>query len=60
VKDFGVTLNGTEVPILDAPLSAPSMGENANDPETSEYAVPVEWIKTVPKDKAIWEKGMFA
>jgi hypothetical protein len=36
------------------------MGEHADDPDRSEYVVKVEWIKTLPVDKAIWEKGMFA
>ena len=29
-------------------------------PEANEEAGKVEWIKTLPVDKAIWEKGMFA
>jgi len=31
------------------------------DAENSdEYIVPVQWIRTVPKNEAIWEKGFFA
>ena len=61
VKDFTVEVNGDEIPILDAPnLKAPNMGENADDPEKSEYVVRVDWIKTRDRDNAIWEKGMFA
>jgi len=33
---------------------------NADDPQKSEYVVPIEWVKTLPKEKAVWEKGMFA
>ena len=36
------------------------MGEFADDPERSERVVAVKWLKTVSRDQAIWEKGMFA
>lgn len=60
VRDVMVEHNGVSVPLLDAPLQAPSMDENADDPELSEYVVCVEWLKTLAIDDAIWEKGMFA
>lgn len=60
VRDVTVEIDGKTVPLLDAPLMAPKMDENADDPDKSEYVVRVEWIKTLPKDKAIWETGMFA
>jgi hypothetical protein len=60
VRDFTVTVGDRRVPILEAPLSASRMEENAENLEKSEYAVPVEWIRTQPLDQAIWEKGMFA
>jgi hypothetical protein len=61
VKEFTVEVDGQEMPIVDAPnLEAPRMGENADDPEKSEYLVRVDWIKTRSRDEAIWEKGMFA
>jgi hypothetical protein len=60
VKDFLVSLDGKSVSILDAPLEAPSMGENSGDPELSEYLVRVEWLKTVPREEAYWETGLFA
>ncbi|MEH2323289.1 MAG: hypothetical protein V7K32_06900 [Nostoc sp.] len=59
VKDFKVLFNGQQVPILDAPIVAPSMGEYADDLDKSEYLVRVEWIKTVPKSQADWEEGLF-
>ena len=34
--------------------------KGADDEELSEYLVRVEWIKTLPREQAIWEKGMFA
>ncbi len=60
VKEFKVTVNGKEGSILDAPLKAPNIGENADDLDLSEYLVRVEWIKAVPKAEAYWEKGLFA
>jgi hypothetical protein len=60
VSEFRVNLNGREIPILEAPLSAKSLAEHATDPEKYEYFVPVDWIKTLPKDQAYWEKGLFA
>jgi hypothetical protein len=60
VRDFTVELDGKTVPILEAPLVAPEMDMNADNPERSEYLVSVEWIKTLTREKAIWETGMFA
>jgi hypothetical protein len=60
ISEFRVKLDGTERPILELPLKAANMGEFAGDPERSEYAVRVEWEKTVPAELAVWEKGMFA
>jgi hypothetical protein len=56
-----VAVNGQTIPILEAPLQAPSMDAWVKDSsERWEYLVRVEWIKTVSRDEAIWEKGMFA
>jgi hypothetical protein len=61
VQEFNVSVNGQTVPILEAPLQAPSMDAWVKDSsERWEYLVRVEWIKTVSRDEAIWEKGMFA
>lgn len=60
VRDFTVEINGKTIPILDAPPMAPKMYDNADDPKLSEYLVRVEWIKTLPREEAIWETGMFA
>jgi predicted transport protein len=60
VGDFKVELGGREVPILQAPIAAPEMGEDADDPELSEYVVRVDWERTVPLAEAVWEKGLFA
>ena len=60
VNDFEVELDGDTVPILQAPLEATQMEEDADDPEQSEYLARVRWIDTRPREQAIWEKGMFA
>lgn len=60
VEDFKVNVDGIVLPILEAPLVATQMGKKADDPEKSEYVVRVDWTKSLPRDEAIWEKGMFA
>ena len=60
VKRFTLVHEGKEVPVLDVPLKAEKMDENAEDLDRCEYLVKVEWVKTVEANKAIWEKGMFA
>jgi hypothetical protein len=60
VNDFKVVVNGVEMPILQAPLKAPNMAEYATDPDKLEYLVRVDWLRTVPLNRAIWERGMFA
>ncbi|HEX8276731.1 MAG TPA: hypothetical protein VF615_29095 [Longimicrobiaceae bacterium] len=60
VRDFLVDVNGSAVPILEAPLKAANMGEYADDPEKSEYVVRVDWMEALPIHQAIWEKDMFA
>lgn len=60
VKDFNVTVDGKETPILGAPLEAHNMKENSDNLDLCEYLVRVEWIKAVPRAEAYWEKGLFA
>jgi hypothetical protein len=60
VNDFEVEVDGVRMNILDAPLEAPNMGWDADDPELCEYLVKVEWIDTRSREEAVWEKGMFA
>ena len=55
-----VPVDGRTISILDAPLRAPAADADRDNPDTREYAVRVDWIKTVPGDQAIWEKGMYA
>ena len=60
VKEFKVVVDGQQIPILDAPLVAKNMGHDADDLENCDYLVRVEWIKTVAREEAYWEKGLFA
>lgn len=60
IQNFKVKIDGKEMPILEAPLKATEMNRGVQDLETCEHLVRVNWIKTLPRDKAIWEKGMFA
>ncbi|WP_138919344.1 hypothetical protein [Paenibacillus lactis] len=59
IKDFQVLVEGENKPLLEADLQV-SMDKDVNDPDLCEYVVRVDWIKTLPKHEAIWEKGMFA
>lgn len=59
IKDFQVMIAGVNRPLLDADLHV-RMDRDVEDPDLCEYVVQVEWIKTVPRQEAIWEKGMFA
>lgn len=60
VTEFMVTTPDGETPILDLPVKAPNMGKGKDDSDLSEYLVAIDWIKTLPREKAYWEKGMYA
>lgn len=60
IRDFVVEVNGTATPLLSAPLDNTNIGGGSDDEDLSEYVVRVDWIKTLPKEQAIWKKGMFA
>jgi hypothetical protein len=60
VNDFEVDVDGRPMSLLEAPLEASNMGWDADDPELCEYLVRIEWIETRPRERAFWEKGMFA
>ena len=60
VTEFEVELDEATKPILDVPLEAALMHEDAGDEELQEYLVRVEWLATRDREDAIWEKGMFA
>lgn len=60
VNVFEVEIDGRRAPILQAPLEAANMGEDAEDAEQSEYLARIRWLDTRPREDAVWEKGMFA
>jgi hypothetical protein len=60
ISDFMVDVSGVPTPFVDAPLAGTYMKHRADDPELRAYFVRVEWIKTLPKQDAYWETGMYA
>lgn len=57
--DFTVKQNGIDVPVMQADIHGNYHAEHINDPDKSEYFVPVEWLQTVPVEQAVKEVGMF-
>lgn len=57
--DFTVKQNGIDVPVIHAAQHGTYHSEHINDPDLSEYFVPVEWLHTVPVEQAIKEVGLF-
>ena len=60
IKDFKVNVNGREEYLLDQQLKASNPQKNKDDPELSNYAMKVEWIKTFERDNARTYIGIFA
>jgi len=56
INDFTVAVNGVQVPITKATTRLPK-GEVPEDKR--EYFVRVRWIKEVPLDQAVKERGLF-
>ena len=50
---------GQQIPITQAPLKGSYVGKDCDDPERAEYLVRVRWLKTLPLQQAIKEKGFF-
>jgi hypothetical protein len=59
VNDFMVTTSTGEQPILEVSSSADRLLKAAADPEKAEYFVAIDWLDTVPEDKAFNEVGLF-
>lgn len=57
--EFRVPYQGVEVPALEVLTKGTYHREFMNDPERSEYFVPVEWLRTVPLEQAVKEVGLF-
>ena len=58
IKDFIDVKSGKG--LLELPLKAINPKENMNDPDLSEYAVGIKWLKTFFREEAKNYKGIFA
>lgn len=58
--DAVVELDGRSVRLADQQLNARYEHDPRDGEDTMEYVVPVRWTVAQPKDRAYWEKGMFA
>jgi Endonuclease NucS len=56
---FRVATPQGEVPVLDAAKGGSYHQEFVNDPERCEYFVPMQWLQTVPLERAVKEIGLF-
>ena len=60
VEEFRATdKHGNLVSIVDLPIRIAELPKSTEDPERAEYVVGIDWLKTVPRDQAIKEKGFF-
>jgi hypothetical protein len=58
--DTLVTVEGQQRKLSDLPLTGTYQHSATSDPDKAEYAVPVEWISTRPKQRAVQKKGLFS
>lgn len=59
-SEFAVSVNGQQVPLIEAPHEAPNLAAvGAQDDEETEWVVPVSWVKTLPREQAIGFKGRY-
>lgn len=59
IRDLVVGSPQGEVAAIDVVKHADEYKQRADDPETAEYAVPVDWVQTVSESSAVWETGFF-
>lgn len=60
IKEFFIEQDGKKVSFMDVPVKTDLIKKDVDDLEKCEYMVKVDWVKTVPENKAFWEKGMRA
>ena len=61
IREFTIKQAGKTIPILEATdLRAPHFAQNADVLDVCEHYVRVDWLTTVPREEAYWEKGLFA
>jgi hypothetical protein len=57
VKDFEIA-DGTK--LLEKPLKQPNISENKDNPDMADWAVGINWFKSLPRENAITQSGIFA
>jgi hypothetical protein len=60
IRDVVIEIDGGSKKLIDLPLTAPNMKHDLDNDELCEHVVRVEWLATVPKEKAYWTKGLKA
>lgn len=55
-----VESDGAERLVTELPLTGNYTHEGDSEDENAEWAVPVTWTHTVPREQAFWKNGMFA
>ena len=58
-KPFGVQCRGSEVPVFDVLSNRYALRQKHGDSARAERFVRVEWLDTVPREKAFNEVGLF-
>jgi hypothetical protein len=56
---FKVTTPAGDMPVLEVAKGGRYQRDFVNDPERCEYFVPINWLQTVPLEKAVQEIGLF-
>jgi len=56
---FKVVTPAGKLPVLEVAKNGSYHREFLNDPERCEYFVPVQWLQTVPLERAVQEVGLF-
>lgn len=59
-RDFRVRHGDRTLRVDKVPHQAARAYRDDPNPETAEYFVGIDWRKSVPRDAAYWEKGLFA
>jgi len=60
INEFCLEVDGNPKPFLELKLKGHYMREQADNLDQRACFVRVEWQKTVPKEQAVWVKGMYA
>lgn len=55
-----ITVDGVETLLTELPLEGIYHRPGDDSDDLAEWAVPIDWIHTVPKEQGFWRTGMFA